>query len=123
MISSLQNISIRKICPRKSFACDGKPAAKFINTEFLLRVKIITGYWKYNLGQKICRLFNFFQFLFTTCETELDYYHQKVNILVASRVAKRLKTYDLMKLRNLKKIPEMLGFDSDYPAVHAKAKC
>ena len=45
-----------------------------------------------NLGQNICRLFNFLaQFVFTTSETEVDYYHQKVNVRFASRVAERLK--------------------------------
>ena len=43
----------------------------------------------YNLAQNICRLFHFLaQFFFTTSETELDYYHQKVS----ARVAERLKT-------------------------------
>ena len=32
------------------------------------------------------------QFIFTTSGTELDYYHQKVNVRVASQVFKRLKT-------------------------------
>ena len=32
------------------------------------------------------------QFVFTTSETEVDYYHQKVNIRVASQVIERLKT-------------------------------
>ena len=32
-------------------------------------------------------------------ETELDYYHQKINVQVSSRVAKRFKTLDLSKLR------------------------
>ena len=32
------------------------------------------------------------EIIFTTSETELDYYHQKVNVWVASRVAERLKT-------------------------------
>ena len=33
----------------------------------------------YNLGQNICRLFHFLaQFLSTTSETELDYYHHTV---------------------------------------------
>ena len=42
----------------------------------------------YNLGQNIWRLFDVLaQFLFTTSETELDYYHQKVS----SRVAERLR--------------------------------
>ena len=71
-----------------------------------------------NLGQKICRLFQFLaQFFFTTCETELDYYDQKVSVRFASRVAERLKTYDLRKLGKFKKIPEMLGYDGEYPAV------
>ena len=44
--------------------------------------------WFFNLGQNICRLFQFLaQFLFTTSETELDYYHWNVNIRVASRAA------------------------------------
>ena len=43
----------------------------------------------YNLGQNIRRLFHFLaQFIIATSETELDYYHQKVN----ARVAERLKT-------------------------------
>ena len=38
----------------------------------------------YNLGQNICGLFYVLaQFLFTTSETELNYYHQKVNARVA----------------------------------------
>ena len=36
----------------------------------------------YNLGQNIRRLFHFLaKFVFTTSETELDYYHQKVSAL------------------------------------------
>ena len=47
----------------------------------------------YNLGRNIWRLFPFLaQFFFTTSETELDYYHQKVSVRVASRVAEQLKT-------------------------------
>ena len=57
------------------------------------------------------------QFVFTTSETEIDYYYQKVNVRVASRVAERLK-----KLVNFKKILEMLGFDGEYQSVHPKAK-
>ena len=58
------------------------------------------------------------QFVFTTSEMEPHYYHQKVNIRVASRVAKWLKTYNLRKLRKFKKIPEILGLDGEYPTVH-----
>ena len=51
---------------------------------------------------------------------ELNYYYQKVGVQVAKRVAERLKTYDLRKLQNLSKIPEMLGFDGEYPAGYLK---
>ena len=53
---------------------------------------------------------------------EQDYYHLKVNVRVASRVTEPLKTKDLRKLGNFKKIPEMPEFDGEYPAVHPKAK-
>ena len=75
-----------------------------------------------NLGQNICRLHFLAQFVLITSETELNYYHQKVNVRVASRVAERLKTKYLRKLGNFKKIPQMLGFDGEYPAVPLKAK-
>ena len=46
-----------------------------------------------NLAQNICRLFHFLaQFLFTASETKLDYYRQRENVEVASRVAEYLKT-------------------------------
>ena len=78
---------------------------------------------KYNLEQNIWRLFHFLaEFFFTTNETELGYYHQKVNVQDASRVVERLKTSDLKKLGNFKKIPEMLGFDGEFSVVHPKAK-
>ena len=51
-----------------------------------------------NLGQNIWRLFHFLaQFLFTTGETKLDYYYQKVSVWVASRVAERLKTEEMSR--------------------------
>ena len=60
-------------------------------------------------GQNICRLSHFLaQFVFITSETELDYYHHRVNVRVASRVAERLKSWDLRKLGNFRKIAEML---------------
>ena len=47
----------------------------------------------YNLGQNIWRLFHVLaQFLFAAGEMELDYYHKKVSVRVASRVAKGFKT-------------------------------
>ena len=51
-----------------------------------------------SLRQNICRLFHVLvQFLFTTSETKLDYYHQKINVQVrdASRVAEWLTTKNL----------------------------
>ena len=46
----------------------------------------------YNHGKNIDRLFHILrQIPFTTSERKLDYYHQKVNIRVASQVAKELK--------------------------------
>ena len=75
-----------------------------------------------NLERNIRRLFHFLaQFLYTTSEKELDYYHRKVNVRVASRIVERLKTYDLKKLGNFKKIPK-LGFDGEYPTHHPKDK-
>ena len=53
---------------------------------------------------------------------ELDYYHHRVNVGVASRVAEQLKTQNLRKLGNFKKNTEMIGFDGKYPAAHPKAK-
>ena len=77
----------------------------------------------HNLGQNICRLFHILaQFILTTNETELDYYHHRVNVRVASRVAERLKSQDLRKLGNFRKIHEMLGFNGEYPAAYPKAK-
>ena len=46
-----------------------------------------------NLTQNIFSLFQVLvQFLFTSSETEIDYYHQKVNVRNVSRVAERFKT-------------------------------
>ena len=43
------------------------------------------------------------QFPFITSEMELDYYHQKLNKCVNSRVIERLNTQDLRKLEKFKK--------------------
>ena len=46
-----------------------------------------------NNGQNICRLFHVLEkLLFTTSESELDYYHQKVIVPDSSQVVERLKT-------------------------------
>ena len=46
----------------------------------------------------------------------------KENVRVTSWAAKRLKAYDVRKLGNFKKIPDMLRFDGKYPATHPKGK-
>ena len=54
----------------------------------LLNKKKLKRKFSDNLGQNILILFHFLvQFAFTTIETELDCYHQKVNVRVASRVS------------------------------------
>ena len=51
----------------------------------------------YNPGQNICRRFHFLaRFLSTTSDTELDYYHKKKSVRVASRVPKRLKPFQIL---------------------------
>ena len=69
----------------------------------------------HNLGQNHRRLFCFLaQFVFTTSETGLDYFHQKMNVWVASRVANQLTTRNLRKLGDFKKISEMLLLVGEY---------
>ena len=47
---------------------------------------------RYNLEQNICILPRVLEkFLFPTSKTDLEYYYQKVNVRVASRVAKQLR--------------------------------
>ena len=50
--------------------------------------------------------------MFTLSEREQDYYYQKANIGVASRIVKRLKTQGLRKVGKFKKIPAKLVIDS-----------
>ena len=38
---------------------------------------------------------------------EIEYYYWELNVRVASRVAERLKTYDIRKWQNVKKIVEL----------------
>ena len=53
----------------------------------------------YNLEQDICRLFHLLaEFALSTSETELDYYHQEVNVRVALRIVEQFKIEDLRKL-------------------------
>ena len=73
------------------------------------------------LRKNICKFFHILaQFSFSTSEKELAYYHQRVNVRVASRVAKHLKTWDLTKLANCKKILKILG--NSYSVAHLKIK-
>ena len=54
-----------------------------------------------DFGQNLWRLFYYLaQFVSTTCERTLDYYHQKVDV----RVAEQVQTWDLRKWGNFKKI-------------------
>ena len=82
---------------------------KFVKSQnFILA---ITYSLKCNLGQTICKLLHVLaQFLFTTIKTELAYYQLKVEVNVRSRsqFPERLRTNDLRKLENFKKIPEMI---------------
>ena len=52
----------------------------------------------------------------TTSETGLDYYPQKVKVLVAERI----KFYTLRKSGDLRKSLEIFEFDGEYPAAHKK---
>ena len=58
----------------------------------------------------------------TTSEKELDYYHEHVNARFVSRIAEWLKTEDLRKVENSEKIPEMIKFNREYPAVDPGAE-
>ena len=70
-----------------------KAIVAFCESFLVSKTNINLIIYNYNLGQNIRRLFHFSaKFVFTTSETELDYYHQKVSARVASRVAERLKT-------------------------------
>ena len=90
-----------------------------------MTVLTILRYFTGNLGQNIWRLFqDLAQFSFTASKTELDCYHQKLYVQVASGWLKTewLKTWDLRKLGKFKKIPEMLGTDSAYPTDYPEGK-
>ena len=42
--------------------------------------------------------------------------------MVTTHVAEQLKTYNLRKLGNFKKMSETLGYDGEYPSGHPKGK-
>ena len=78
--------------------------------EWILLPNFLVQSHFYNFGQNICRISHVLaQFLFTTSDTEPDYYQQEVNVRVALRVVERLNNWDFMKFVKFKKIPEMLG--------------
>ena len=60
------------------------------------------------------------QFLFNTSETELDYYHQKVNVRVTSRPDERLKIDDFRKIENFKNNPWNARVYIEYPSCNPK---
>ena len=73
--------------------------------EVEVKKNIFTQSWK----KTFCRLFHVLaQFPFAIRESELNHYHQKVNLRVASRAEERLKTLDFRKLPNFKEISEII---------------
>ena len=56
-----------------------------------------------NPGQNISRLFHVLAQFLTTSETQLDYYHEKMNVQVALRLVERPRTYGPRIQRNFKK--------------------
>ena len=69
-----------------------------------LFVSVIHIWQRYSHGKYICRLFH----ISAQNERELDYYHHKVDIPVASQVARRPKIQNLRKIKNLNEIHEIL---------------
>ena len=64
----------------------------------------------YNPGHNILALFNnLAQVRITTSKTILDIKYNKVGTRVASRVAERLKTYNLRKLGSIRKMSNLGG--------------
>ena len=64
----------------------------------------------YNPGHNVLELYNILvQIRFTTSKRKLDIQYSKLGIRVASRVAERLKTQDLRKLGNIRKISNLGG--------------
>ena len=64
----------------------------------------------YNPGHNILELYSILvQIRFPTSKTKLDIQYSKLGIRVTSRVAKQLKTQDLRKLGNIRKISNLGG--------------
>ena len=45
-----------------------------------------------------------------------------MNVRVAPRVTERGKTFEVKKIENFNKIPEMLGFDGEYTTAHPQGR-
>ena len=58
----------------------------------------------YNPGHNILELYILMQIRFTTSKTKLYIQYRKLGIRVASRVAERLASWDLRKLRNIRNL-------------------
>ena len=77
----------------------------------------------YNQFHNILRIFDVLpNFSFTTSETMCDYYLQTWYIRVASRVAEQLKTWDLRKLGNIRKLSKLHRMIAQYPVSPPKWK-
>ena len=77
----------------------------------------------YNNFHNILRLFDVLpNFPFTTSETMGEYYLYTWYIRVTSRVAKRLKTWDLRKLGNISKVSKPHRMIAQCPVPPAKMK-
>ena len=77
----------------------------------------------YNFEQNTCRLLHVLaQFIFTTSETGLDYYHQKVIVWVAWQFNRTTYDWRSWETRKCKEMPEMLGLNGEHPASHQKAE-
>ena len=69
-----------------------------------------SGYCNCNPGHNILELYNILvKIRFTSSKTKLDIQYSKLGTRVTSRVAERLKTQDLRKLGNIRKISSLGG--------------
>ena len=96
-------IAVRQYLWRRfTFFCTKSPTF-FWNSRAFLKKQKLKGKFSDILGQNICRIFHILaQSLFTISETGLDYYHQKMNVRVPKRVAKRL-TIGFYEIRKFQK--------------------
>ena len=64
----------------------------------------------YNLVHNILELYNVLvQIRLIASKTKCDIYYSKLGVRVVSKVAERLKTQDLRKLGNIKKVSNLRG--------------